>query len=375
MGTAAVALNLIKAPKVLKRLLRQRMAARTIFRSDIVPSRTIQQLVLIVTRRCNMQCYMCIQSHEAHARRESDDRLSLEDYHRILDEVKPFDPIIQITGGEPFLYAQVGELIETVKRKGFFCMINTNGSLLSRYAELIVESGVEKVTVSIDGPPEVHNRIRHFNKAHELAMEGLHALTEAKLKWRSRYPFVDVKGVILPENIGLLEPIAALSKTDLVQMVDLVHIWFLHKSQVDAYQTQGFKVGYYSPHQFHLFEPEQMEAMMSHIRDLKKRYRFYPFIVFPDFQDAVVRDFYLHPDKPVHRYPCVYPYEAVRVLPTGEVLACPEDIAAKAPIGHLRHDSLTNIIRGETARKFLARLDEAKGAFPVCYRCCGLFRS
>jgi len=376
MGAAAVGINLLKTPKVLQRLIHQRLAVRTKFSSQMVPTRGLNLLVLIVTRRCNMRCEMCIQSHAAHKSREEEDRLTLEDYDRILDRIKPLDPIIQITGGEPFLYPDIGELISMAKRKGFFCMINTNGALLAKYAAQLVETGVEKVTVSLDGPPEVHDKIRRFKGAHEMAMKGLEALAEEKRKRRSRYPFVDVKGVITPDNVGQLEPVAELSATGLVQMVDLVHMWFLHQVQVEAHKARGFNVGYYTPHQFCLFEPDLLQEAVSHVRYLQKKYRWRPFIVFPDFSDEVLREYYAHPDKPIHRMPCIYPYEAARILPTGEVLACPEDVAAKAPLGNLRKDGeILEIIRGKTAENFFAKLDRAQGAFPVCYRCCGLFRS
>ena len=374
MGNLAVTWNVIKTPRVFTRLVKNRLDARRSYTADCVPTRKLNLLVLIVTRRCNMRCAMCMQDHEDH-RRQEENRIGLADYRRLLTQVKPWNPTVQLTGGETFMYPEIGGLLDILRELDYFVTINTNGSLLEKYAQKVVASRVGKLTVSLDGPPDIHDSIRHFPGAHERALAGLEALAEEKKRQSSRYPFIDVKSVISPDNVGNLEPVVKLAQEGRIQMVDFVHMWFLHQSQVERHQELGFEVDHYPPHTFSLFEPQLLRQAMAHVRDLQRRYKKAPFIVFPDIPDDKMEYYYADPLRPLYRTRCIYPYETARVQPSGEVLACPEDIAARAPLGNVREESLVDIVRGEKSARFLSRLDQAGGGWPICNRCCGLFRS
>lgn len=375
MGNLAVALKLLETPKLLHRVIKSRFSAKDkSFRGTTIPNRKINLLVLIVTRRCNMYCDFCMQDHDAHRQPELD-RIGLDDYRRVLDQAKFWNPVIQLTGGEPFIYPEIIALLGSIKKKKFFCMANTNGSTLKTHAKQLVELGVEKITVSLDGPPEIHDKVRRFDKAYELAVEGIRTLVEEKKRQGEKYPFIDVKSVINPGNTGHLEPIVKLAQTGLVQMVNFVHVWYLDQSQIDLQKSQGIDVEHYPPHTFPRFNPEELKAALSHVRDLQERYKNVPFIVFPDIPDDQMDFYYSNPNKRLHREKCIYPYETLRVLPSGEVVVCPEDIAAKGYVGNIRHESLEEIVNGELATKFLSQLDQAGGAWPMCNRCCGIFRS
>src|ERR1700730_16058616 len=137
---------------------------------------------LRVTNLCNLRCKMCgqwgdtgifrSQSSSATATDGALERqriqeligakrqLALRDYVRLLDELAPARPIISLFGGEPFLYPDILPLIGEIKRRGLTCTVITNGGRLEALARELVESGIDSIAVSIDGPPEVHDRIR-----------------------------------------------------------------------------------------------------------------------------------------------------------------------------------------------------------------------
>lgn len=374
MRTLAVLLNLLRTPRVLHKVLRNRLTAHRQYKAADTALRKLELLVLIVTRRCNLRCEMCMQDHDDHRKAETN-RIEIEDYKKLLDEVTPWKPMVQITGGEPLLYKNIETLLHETKKRGLFVMMNTNGTMLEQHAKAIVESQVAKLTVSIEGPPEIHNKITQVANSYDKTIAGLKAVAEEKKRTGSAYPFIDVKGVITPANIGQMESIVQLHDTGWVQMVDFVHIWFLHRSQTELHDKLKTGVNYYPPHDMPLFKPEELRETMAHVRDLQKRYKSKPFIVFPDIPDDQMELYYSKPTELIHRANCIYPYESARVLPNGDVLCCPEDIAACGHLGNLSESSLTEIIRGEKAQAFLEKLEKANGAWPVCSRCCGIFRS
>ncbi len=183
-------------------------------RPDNLPMPTFVQLR--VTNLCNLRCRMCGQwgdtgifrSHSGSGAATDGtverDRireliglkrqLALPDYVRLLDELAPSRPIISLFGGEPLLYPDIVPLIGEIKRRGLTCTIITNGGRLETLARELVESGIDSIAVSFDGPPEVHNRIRGQADSFEKAAAGVRAVAD----WRRRL------GRALPMQIAIL---------------------------------------------------------------------------------------------------------------------------------------------------------------------------
>ncbi len=374
MNNLAVLLQLIRAPRLLSKLLKNRITRRYSYNHKMVYKRKLRLVVLITTRRCNLSCDMCMQDRDAH-KKEDKNRLEMDHYNRILEDVRPWAPAIQLTGGEPLLYKDIVPLLEAVKKRNLFCIINTNGTMLRKYAADIVKLRIEKVSVSIEGGPAVHNRICHSNNAYESAISGIQTLAEEKKRQNSIYPFIDVKSVLTPANTGELEPVLRLYDTGWIQMIAFLHMWFVHASQVEAHKTLNTGIDYYSPPHIKIFKKDELKIAMSHVRELQKKYSKYPFVVFPEIPDRQMDDYYSDPVKVLHREKCIYPYETVRIFPGGDVAPCPEGMGARASLGNIHDKSIIEIVRGEKAREFLKKLDDSGGVWPICTRCCGFFRS
>jgi radical SAM protein with 4Fe4S-binding SPASM domain len=124
---------------------------------------TPNRLVLDVTRRCNLRCSMC-RTWEDPRR----DELSVDEIAGLIRQL-PRLTWLDVTGGEVFVRKDALELLTTIATTGKALTIlhfPTNGWFTERVVEAcqaIVEARPDLqliVTVSIDGPPEVHDRIR-----------------------------------------------------------------------------------------------------------------------------------------------------------------------------------------------------------------------
>jgi radical SAM protein with 4Fe4S-binding SPASM domain len=142
---------------------------------------------LHLTERCNLRCSHCYQSGA------SADEMSLPEIRAIAAETDEmlkawsavhsvdFSASFNITGGEPFLRHDLYEVIGEIGGRGFETYILTNGTLIDgkRAAELS-RLGVNGVQVSVEGPKEIHEKIR--GKGSFLAsMGGVRHLLEAGL--------------------------------------------------------------------------------------------------------------------------------------------------------------------------------------------------
>ena len=68
---------------------------------------------LHLTYKCNLDCIYC---YNKKIRSSYIDELSLEEWYSILDKILPFSSKFILTGGEPFLYKHIREIILYIKK-------------------------------------------------------------------------------------------------------------------------------------------------------------------------------------------------------------------------------------------------------------------
>lgn len=138
--------------------------------SELYPSkRLLERLVLNIANLCNLNCSYCYAQGGdyggPHERMSHDTGiLALEKFFHEYDEVCT----IQFFGGEPFLNwmemerlcKYIFELADRIGKARPTLMVSTNGTILNEDILRIIREYDLKVTVSIDGPPEITNLLR-----------------------------------------------------------------------------------------------------------------------------------------------------------------------------------------------------------------------
>ena len=122
------------------------------------------------TLRCNLACKHCYSS-------------SLPAYKNALDvsELKRFLQyafeqgynVVSVSGGEPFIYQDLKELLRFTKELGFKNGVASNGMLLGSEKSKQVLDFVDVIAFSIDGKPDLHNKIRGSEKAFDKMLSGV----------------------------------------------------------------------------------------------------------------------------------------------------------------------------------------------------------
>jgi SynChlorMet cassette radical SAM/SPASM protein ScmF len=165
-------------------------------------------------------------------------------FRSILDQAKPLGLSgVKLTGGEPLLHPNIGEILAAVQDAGLSLAIETNGVLCSpSLAARIAACPGVFVSVSLDSPePATHEWIRGVDGCFEAAISGIRNLVAAGLRPQlimtiMEYNKNDLRSMVhLAESHGagsvkfnLLQPTArgeklhktgqALSLNDLVEM-------------------------------------------------------------------------------------------------------------------------------------------------------------
>ncbi|MFH1196953.1 MAG: radical SAM protein [bacterium] len=142
-----------------------------------------QFISFTVTNACNLKCRMCGQwSENGYVKNHSIDtrtQMELSDWKRLVDEAANYNiRFILIRGGEPFLFPGVIELIKYISSKGIFVSIDTNGTVLKKYAEEL--SGIKNmhITFSVDGPEVIHDEVRGLAGSFNKTKESIELLNE-----------------------------------------------------------------------------------------------------------------------------------------------------------------------------------------------------
>ena len=112
--------------------------------------------------------------------RKPNPEMEIGGWIKIIDQIKRFQPRIHLSGGEPFVYPEIVDLISYIKKSGLFLAITTNGTFLSKHAEEIIRMNVNRIHISIDGPKEIHDKIRGVKGTFDRIMTGLAKINKLK---------------------------------------------------------------------------------------------------------------------------------------------------------------------------------------------------
>lgn len=117
------------------------------------PSKPLTCLFL-VNRGCNLRCRFC-DLWDRPEQVPTDRALAL------LDEAAAIGTkVVVFTGGEPLLHPDLPALVARARARGMAVNVTTNGILLDRHLDALVDAGVDSLSISIDGLPDTHDRLR-----------------------------------------------------------------------------------------------------------------------------------------------------------------------------------------------------------------------
>lgn len=136
-----------------------------------LPSGRVSRIIQIhPSLQCNLTCQHCY-SGSAPLFKGGLDVLKLKEIITQLEEVGY--NVISLSGGEPFMYRQLLELLEHTKSLGFFNSITTNGMLLRSDNSKRILKLTDLIAISIDGKPKRHDELRGLTGAFEKMQAGI----------------------------------------------------------------------------------------------------------------------------------------------------------------------------------------------------------
>jgi MoaA/NifB/PqqE/SkfB family radical SAM enzyme len=295
--------------------------------------------------------------------------MALADWKRLVDELAAHNiPYILIRGGEPFLFPGIIELLEHIRSKGMFVSIDTNGTMLKKYAADITRIGNIHLTISVDGPEEIHDQVRGvkgcFNQIREgvalLAeheQNGGHQISRSICFTISRYSF---------RGLGAMPHVARSLSINTIAIVP--YYYFPQASgQVYAKELQEhFGCPAFSWSGFHHEDSgvewdefrTQYRQYLAHLQGIHN----YPYM---DFSEDDYRMWFSDVTTPVGPLHCTNVEKLIDIQPQGDANFCVD--FPDYSIGNVREATIEEIWNGARAARF--REYRREKLLAVCYRC------
>jgi MoaA/NifB/PqqE/SkfB family radical SAM enzyme len=335
-------------------------------RADRLPMGAVYE----ATMRCNLHCEFCYVGDFLNLEGEWRQELTLEALNKAFPQQDGLQ--ISLTGGEIFMRKDIMSVLDLFREKGYACgYLTTNGTIITEeraeaLAELAALGFLKHISVSVDGPKDLHDAARGLKGTFERTTEGLRRL-QAAARRKGAPLRVSINTTVAHESLEALDQMVDVAEELGVDAIGLNHLMFSTPEEVA--ETVRI-IGAPDPSVIATFvTPDpgldvgrvrtQVTALVEKCRERNILFDFRPKVHTP------LMDSYYTPGTKLDGR-CLYPFLHARVSFSGKVYFCP---FIRVEVGDLTKSTLEEVWNGEAYVRMRKQLLE-HGIFPVCRRCC-----
>jgi len=341
-----------------------------------------------LTFRCNLRCQMCslvvsnaVETGGFPMNREAEgddpaklrgEEMKLPDYIRLLDQMKRMGvKKVNFTGGEPLVKPDATKIIRHAKKNGFWATMITNGTVMTDdVCDALVGSGLNTMTVSLDGPEAIHNEVRGSATGFQRLKKNVLKLQEWKKKAGAENPKILFSCAMSAINQDYLSQIIDVAEECEVKNVNFGYLFFMDEETIkatDAITLTGQSDYADQKIPMHLRQVD-IEKLKKELREVRRKaaekgieVEFNPPLEEHEIGPRYTDSEYFYTNK------CFIPWYETRINPFGDVYSCQIDTR----LGNVRDKSLREIWNDEPYKAF-RRLIKEHALLPKCSRCCKL---
>lgn len=337
-------------------------------------------IVIQLLEHCNLRCKMCYEwgGSGSYHKKEQLHKLDIDTVTLILEEIKESKPYLGLFGGEPLMYPEIERVLQKAASCGISVDIPTNGMLLDKLAPAVVDSGVKRLWISLDGPESVNDRQRGKGVFKQV-LSGIEAVIREREKKKKEVTKVGITFIVTPVTWGYIEEFFL--RTIDMSMIDHISIEF------QSYLTKERFLKYeeYLKEEYNILNPDIARGLITDtsyfseidpaavyeqikkVRDFcgKKGIYFvtYPKTVDPDnYKNYFNADFMNMQDK---KKRCPFPWIYAEINAKGEVTTC--HTLYDLTFGNVHKKSLREIWNSREYMKFRKYI--RKQLLPICTGC------
>lgn len=315
------------------------------------------------TDRCNLNCTMCFEKL-----RNPRPELTIDQWSHIIDHIARFRPRIHLSGGEPLLFKEIDALITHIKSHGLFLALTTNGTLLEQYAQVIINQHVNAVTVSIDGPRDVHDRIRGVPGTFDMIIKGLKSLKRCVV--RSGFPRLRINSMLNTSEPSAMQEVIRTAIDYNAESIQFIHPMFTSAQDLTAHHhylknTLHRDLNYWQGAEGITQDGIDINHTYSVCQDLQRE-KTIRTEIFPNFSLIQMKHYYTMDRNFYESFTgqCHAMWSTATILPSGEVESCPDYITGNC------HAAPLDQVWNNDAMRMLRKRIYVRNFFTVCRACC-----
>ena len=323
-------------------------------------------LRLEITDRCNLRCDMCWSTDWHH------NDMSYEELEKIILDYKVHEPdgVVVLTSREPLLSPHFSKVLQLCTKLDLDIKILTNGTLLNdKLCELIMNSNVSFLSVSIHGDEEFHDSITKVKGSYKNTIEKLKLFNLYKQKY-SKNIDLRITTIVRKELINNLDSIIKLSK-ELNACLRIQHMmWYSDLTKEQQIKIISEKYNYYDniicgfPSKTNISYEDVNELLSNAI--IKANNLDVELQIYPELNNDEIK---MHYSNIIGEYMgyCDHSSESIRVRANGDVSFC--QYIDKC-FGNLKNSSLDDVIYKNNEYHDMCNDFLYGDLLPGCYRCC-----
>lgn len=280
------------------------------------------------TTACNLRCPECPSGLRAFSRPTGN--LRADFFRRVVDEVhRDTFSLYLYFQGEPYIHPEFLDMVHYAHNRGLFTTTSTNGHFLdAERARRTVESGLDRLIVSVDGTTQETYEKYRIGGQLERVVQGIREVAHWKRRLRSRRPHLIVQFLVLRTNEHQIDDIRRLARA-----------WGADEVRLKSAQVYDYQQG-------HALIPEQS--------------RYARYAQQPDGSWAPRHALLAH---------CWRLWHASVITWNGVVVPCCFDKDAAHHLGNLKEVSFRHIWHGEDYQRFRQRLLQGRQQIDICTNC------
>ena len=333
---------------------------------------------LFLTLKCNLTCHMCGQWGDNGVFHEFSnetlrEQLSLEEIKKFVDEMAPYSPNITLFGGEPMMYKNWTDAVKYIKSKGMRCNMVTNGTLMSVYAERIIESGIDEIILSLDGIEDVHDDTRNAVGTFEKLTQGVRDVANLRNERGLTTPHLNINTTLYETNYRDLNALVDIAEEIGADNINFHHLLFINQQMYDQHNqifTENFNqitpdwAGFVWK-ELPDMDPEVLNQSIASIENRQSRVNI---SVYPNFTPEEIKQYYsgFEFESTSYKNRCMSLWMTAYVMPDGAVR--PYHTMNFSP-GNIRDNGFMSIWNNDIYRNY-RRLVKNRKRFPVCAKGC-----
>jgi MoaA/NifB/PqqE/SkfB family radical SAM enzyme len=295
--------------------------------------------------------------------------MDLKIWKRLVDEASDYEiQMILVRGGEPFLFPAIIDLLEYINKKNIFISIDTNGSIINKFARKLVEMGNLHITFSVDGPENIHDKVRGKNGCFQKLQKNITLFKKLENELGNTISKSICFTISKYSYLGLSQ-MPEVARSLGIKSVNIIPCYYFSKETGEKYEQEIYKLSGNPTFSWKGFEQDDsgidIEIFTKQLRKYKAdpgSIENYPFL---PLSEAEYKMWFSDSTTPVGSPLCMNIEKLIDIQPGGEANFCVD--FPDYNIGNVRNATIKALWNSAEAEKF--RHYRRNKPFSICYRC------